>query len=214
MTSKSKVSPAIFAASILCFLFPFITVSCGGQRVASFSGIQLATGTSVQQPQMFGPPQKQKVDSEPTAAVAAICAILGLGLSLLGSRLALASAISGAAGAVSLLVMKSRLEDQIVKQGQGMLQVSYETGFFLTLILFLAGVAWNAYLFSQRKQTSAVVPVPLTTDARGRPEAGVIPNPVGGDSNAPTSCPHCGELRASDERFCTNCGKPAGGVVA
>ena len=34
---KFKASPAIFLASILCFLLPFITVSCGGQKVGSFS---------------------------------------------------------------------------------------------------------------------------------------------------------------------------------
>jgi hypothetical protein len=159
MTSKSKVSPAIFIASILCFLFPFITVSCGGQRVASFSGVQLATGTTVEQPQMFGPPQKQKVDPDPTAAVAALCAILGLGLSFLRARAALGPAISGAVGAVSLLLLKSRLNDQIVKQGQGMLQVNYESGFSLALILLIAGAAWNVYLFSQRG-TAAVAGLP------------------------------------------------------
>src|ERR1039458_7680072 len=152
MTSKSKVSPAIFIATILCFLFPFITVSCGGQRVARFSGVQLATGTTVEQPQMFGPPQKQKVDPDPTAAVAALCAILGLGLSFLGTRIAIGPAIAGAAGALSLLVMKSRLDDQIVKEGHGMLQANHEIGYSLALLLLLAGAAWNAYLLWQRRR--------------------------------------------------------------
>ena len=86
MTQKSKVSPAIFAASILCFLLPFVTLSCGGQRITSFSGVQLAIGTSVDQPQIFGPPKKQNVDPDPTAAVAGICALLGLGLSFLATK--------------------------------------------------------------------------------------------------------------------------------
>src|SRR5713101_1980757 len=34
MGQMSKVSPVIFVASILCFLFPFLTISCGGQKVA------------------------------------------------------------------------------------------------------------------------------------------------------------------------------------
>src|SRR6266852_3589386 len=123
MGQKSKVSPIIFIASILCFLFPFIAVSCGGQRFASFSGIQLATGTTVDQPQMFGPSQKKKVAPDPFAAVAGLCAIVALGLSFVGSaRTSIAPAISGATGAISLLLMKSRMDSEIVKQGQGILR--------------------------------------------------------------------------------------------
>ena len=55
MAHKSKVSPALFVITTLCFLFPFVTVSCNGQKVATFSGVELATGTTVEQPQVFGP---------------------------------------------------------------------------------------------------------------------------------------------------------------
>lgn len=37
MAYKSKVSPALFIVTTLCFLFPFVTVSCNGQKVATFS---------------------------------------------------------------------------------------------------------------------------------------------------------------------------------
>ena len=121
---KFKASPAIFLASVLCFLLPFITVSCGGQKVGSFSGLQLATGTTVNQPQMFGPAQSEKVESEPMATIAILCAVAGLGLSFL-RRMPLAPAIAAAIGAMSLFLMKSRLDDKIVKQGQGVLQVDY-----------------------------------------------------------------------------------------
>jgi hypothetical protein len=69
MTPKKKISPILFGVTLVCFLFPFVTVSCGGQKMASFSGAQLATGTSVDEPQMFGPSQKKKVDPEPLAAL-------------------------------------------------------------------------------------------------------------------------------------------------
>ena len=151
LRDQFKVSPVIFVASLLCFLFPFTTVSCGGQKSASFSGVQLAAGTTIEQPQPFGPAQKQKVDSEPTAAIALLCAILGAGLSFVGARFAIGTAITGVLGALSLLLMKSRLDDQILKEGHGMLQVSYETGFSLALLLLLAGAAWNAYLLWHKR---------------------------------------------------------------
>ncbi len=199
---KSKISPAIFIASILCFLFPFVTVSCGGQKVTSFSGVQLATGTTVEQPQMFGPPQKQKVDPDPTTALAALCAIVGVVLSLAGTRIALAPAISGAVGAVSLLIMKARLDDQVVKQGHGMLQVSYESGFSLALLLFVAGAVWNGYLHSQRNNIPAAPP----------PEAAA--SSTRQDSRQPSVCPQCGQSWTPNAKFCMHCGKPANGSGA
>lgn len=214
MKSKSKVSPAIFIATILCFLFPFVSVSCGGQKVASFSGLQLATGTTVEQPQMFGPPQKQKVDPDPTAAVAALCATLGVVLSLLGSRIAIAPAIAGAAGALSLLVMKSRMDNQVVNQGHGMLQVNYEAGYSLALILFVAGAVWNGYLFSRRTQVSGADPSirQLGSDRPATSEVMTHPTPPTG--HAPVACPSCGEPWSAGAKFCSNCGKAASGGLA
>lgn len=209
MTWKSKVSPVIFLASILAFVLPFVTVSCGGQKVASLSGVQLATGTTVQQPQVFGPPQKQRVEPDPAAALAALCAILGLVLSFLSIKNAIAPAIAGAMGALSLLFMKVRLDDQVVKQGHGMLQVSYEGGFVLTLMLLIAGAAWNAYLLSQRR------PAPPATQFATEKEIDIGRNPeVQSQSTAPAYCPHCGQPWTSGAKFCMQCGKPAGDSAA
>ena len=133
-----------------------MTVSCQGHDIASFTGMQLATGTTVEQPQMFGPPQKQKIDPEPFAALALLCAVVGVGTGLSSTKSAIAPAASGIIGVVSLLIMKSRVDGEIVKRGEEMFQVSYGTGFFLALLLMIAGVAWNGYLISQRKKVAAL----------------------------------------------------------
>lgn len=39
-----KFSPAFFAVMGLCFLLPFVSVTCSGQRVTTIKGIQLVTG--------------------------------------------------------------------------------------------------------------------------------------------------------------------------
>jgi hypothetical protein len=200
----------------------------------SFSGVQLATGTAVEQPQMFGPPQKQKVDPEPAAAIAALCAILGLGLRFVGPRSALGPAVSGALGAVSLLFMKSRLDDQIFKQGHGMLQLNYESGFSLALVLLIAGTAWNAYLFAQRKGVPTGLPSTLHPYEGTDPDAAEMQRPVGHPPPSSLSvgggaprqspagppdngyaatatarfCPNCGAERMGQSKFCLNCGKP------
>jgi hypothetical protein len=171
MRLSSKVSPAIFILSILCFFFPFVTVSCGGHKIASATGVQLATGTTLELPQTFGPSREQKVGQEPLSALAAICAVIGLGVSFAGASAAIVPATSGVIGALSLLIMKSRLDNVLAKRGQGVLQVNYETGFYLALLLMIAGAIWNGYLFSQRAKTTA-------TTGSGGP-----PSERGGNSN-------------------------------
>lgn len=83
------------------------------------------------------------------------------------------------------------VDDQAIKQGHGMLQVSYESGFSLALLLFVAGTVWNGYLYSQRNKAPAAFP----------PEA-----------TAPT-CPQCGQPWAQNAKFCMHCGKPASDLV-
>jgi hypothetical protein len=159
MTS-SKISPLVFLGSALCFLFPFVTISCQGQKVASFTGIQLAMGTTTQQPQLFGRPQRKQVDPEPGASVAGLCVIVGLGLScfaLLDFRTQAGSAIAGGVGAVALLFMRAGMDDQIAKRAQGMALVSYELAFNLALLLLASAAALNGYAAWQRRSVSPVV---------------------------------------------------------
>jgi hypothetical protein len=158
MRLSSKVSPAIFIISIVCFFFPFMTISCGGHKIATVTGVQLATGTTIEVPQAFGPSREQKVAQEPLSGVAGLCAVIGFGVSFAGARAAIVPAISGVVGALSLLIMKSRIDGGIVKHGQGMLQANYEMAFFLALLLMIAGAVWNGYLFSQRPKEAAASP--------------------------------------------------------
>jgi hypothetical protein len=134
MPNKAKVSPVLFIATILFFFLPFVTVSCNSQKVASFSGVQLATGTTVEQPRLFGTPEKREVSPEPLATLAGICAFAGLGLSFLGLRKAVAPAASAGAGAFFLLLLKSELDGEMVRQGRGLFLLEYEPGYVMALL--------------------------------------------------------------------------------
>jgi hypothetical protein len=159
MSNKAKVSPAIFAVSILCFFMPFVAVSCNGQRVATFTAAQLATGTTLEQPQMLGGPQKRKVNAEPLAAVAGLCAVLGLCFSFLpGTRSAVAPALCGFVGVVALLLLKSKLDADILKSGGGAFQLEYGAGFTLALLLFIAGAGWNMYALTRAGRAAPPLP--------------------------------------------------------
>jgi len=150
-----KLSPAIFAVALFGFFLPFVSVTCQGTRVASLTGIQLVTGTTVDQPSLSRTrSEPQKVSGEPLAVFALLCAIAGLGLSFLkSSKSSLAPALVGLAGVILLLALKVKIDNDALREGEGMLQVEYGAGFWLALLSFLVGAGWNGFLFSQRKKT-------------------------------------------------------------
>ena len=130
----------------------------------------MATGTTLTQPQPFGPPQTQKIAADPFAAFLCICAIAGIPLSLAGRKLAAGAGVSGGVGALSLFIFHSRLDDQIQKQGEGMATVSSEAGFTLAALLLVAGAAWNIYLFIQvRRACSSRCPGNERLQLQSRP---------------------------------------------
>jgi hypothetical protein len=199
---KSIASVLLFAGSTLCFFLPFATVSCGGIKVFTLTAQQLATGTTITQPQAFGASQTQKIDADPFAAIAGLCGIAGIALSLIGRRMAGGAAASGGLGALSLLILRSRLGDQLQKQSQGLAQVSFESGYTLTLLLLIAGAAWNIYLFRQGKQTASASD---SSPSSGSSSASVHPS----ESSSPPACVHCGNPISEGARFCESCGKPS-----
>ena len=168
-------------------------------EVATFSGVQLAFGTKVNQPQMFGQAQQKNVDAEPLATLAGLCALLGLGLGFIeSSRAALGPAVSGVVGALFLLLVKSNMDDKIVKQGQGMLQVSYEAGFTPALLLLIAGAALNGYVFFSQRARRAVASLPDACTTTGRSASPTVSAPPA----SPGVCPHCGASTGAKSKFC------------
>jgi len=181
-----KLSPAIYVIALICFFLPFLTFSCQGQKVLSLSGLQLVTGTSIQQPQMFGPPQSQKVDPEPLAILAFLCGVLGLAMSFLKGRAsAIAPAATGGIAAILLLVMKSRIEGDVLNKGGGVVQVNYDVGFYIVVFLFLAAVGLNISVLMQGKS----LPLPALK--------------AGGGSRF---CTQCGSRNPNTNAFCKECG--------
>ena len=109
--SLKKFSPAVLGIALICFILPWVNFSCQGQHVATFTGLQLVTGTTVQQQGMFGQRQNQKVDSEPLAVAVLLLTILGVALSFLKSRKSsLIPSVVGVVAFIVLLLLKSKIE--------------------------------------------------------------------------------------------------------
>jgi len=140
-TQWARGVPLSFGAVIICFFFSFVNLSCQGTRLASLTGIQLATGTQIGGgTDMFGGQQQKKdVKPEPLAALALAAAVGGLLLSFGGAKTRILTVIAGAAGAVLLLMLKMKIDRDLTKmaEGQGLIQVSYGAAFILAIILFI-----------------------------------------------------------------------------
>jgi lysylphosphatidylglycerol synthetase-like protein (DUF2156 family) len=138
-----KFSPVVFGIVLICFMLPWINLSCEGHNPAAFSGIQLVTGTTVEQ-------QNQKVKSEPLAVAVLVLTILGFALSLLkDKKSSIIPGIIGAAAFTLLLMLKSKIDTDASNQS---IQVQYAIGFWLVLVLLIGAIVLNGYLYFYSKK--------------------------------------------------------------
>lgn len=151
-----KFSPAVFGIIIICFFLPFMDVACSGQKVISVSGFQMVTGTTLQQPGMFGAKTKtEKVDAEPLAIATFVCVIIGLLTSFIkNKKSAILPTIFSIAGIVTLLMLKNKLDNDVLKAGAGMVQISYVFGFWAILVLLIISAGLNGFIFSGKDDKS------------------------------------------------------------
>jgi hypothetical protein len=185
-SNAQRLSPAIFVLALICFFLPFVTFSCQGQKVMSFSGIQLVMGTTIQQPQMFGPSQSQKVEPQPLAILAFVCGVLGLALGFLRGRARMIGPVAaGGIAAILLLAMKSSIDSDVLSKGGGVIQVNYDIGFYVVVLLLLAAVGFNVFLLMQ---------------GRG------LQLPVLKASSRDKFCTQCGSRDLGTDVFCKECG--------
>uniref|UniRef100_C6DZB4 DZANK-type domain-containing protein n=1 Tax=Geobacter sp. (strain M21) TaxID=443144 RepID=C6DZB4_GEOSM len=140
---KKLFSSGFFGLAILCFCLPWVTVSCQQQKISTFTGIQMVTGTEVVEPGsgMFGGPAKKKqVEPNALAVVAVVAAVAAFFISLIAGG---ASAVPAVIGILVAFTLKSNIDQDIVKQGQGLLNVTYESGFWAYVLLLTCGSLSN-----------------------------------------------------------------------
>lgn len=192
-----KISPAMFGVALICVFLPFVNLSCGGQKLASLTGIQLVTGTTIKQPamirQMFGQMQPQKFKGNPLAIISFLSAIAGLGLSFLKAKKnIIVSTIIAGIGAVSLILLKSKLNNDILREGGGMIQIEYTFGFWMVMLIFFAiGIINILSLLGILKKVNfgAII---KDVSLKGQPQA--------------VFCSQCGAKVSLGSSFCSECG--------
>jgi hypothetical protein len=157
-----KITPSLFGLILICFFLPFTTISCQDTQIVTMNGFQVATGTNVDKTGGLGGfasgleslsgSEKSKstraIPGSPIAglALAIACAGIAVGFVKIAQQ-AVVQAGLGALGVIMLIALKLQIDDQTVKQGQGMLQVTYGTGYWLAILAFLGASAVSGYRF-------------------------------------------------------------------
>jgi len=195
--SNKFVSPSLFLLAALCFFLPFVSFTCQGQKIATISGMELITGTKIEKFEMqkFDTGQtnpdldKQRdVNSEPLAVAAFIFALIGIVVSLIPRYSRMLSLIAGALGALMLLFLRSSIGGEVTGDFEfKIIEVSYEWGYYLSLILLIAAFAVNLYqvITENRPAITSIDDLPI--------------------SNA-VYCPSCGAQNEAGSIFCSKCG--------
>lgn len=188
-----KISSGLLGITLLLFLLPWITVSCSGQKIFTFSGTDLAIGKTAQVPQAFAPSKKENT-REGNATVAFLAGIAGTlaGFLIKVERVQkIALTVCGSAGCFSLFLLKSKLDGEIVAQGAGMVTIDYHFTFWITLILFL-GVG--------------IINTLSLTGVLEKFTSGAINGIAFKGSPKPFFCSRCGAKVSQEDTFCSECG--------
>ena len=148
-STQRHLGPALFGLTLLAFLLPFATVSCG-QAETTFTGIQLVTetvpgGGSVNGGEQLG--EEVEAEASPLAMAAFAAAVVGLVVTALG--VVKGPGWLAAAGLISTLLLGS---DGLDPFGP---TINFRVGYVLTLLLFIAlSVLFAARAIKRRRAKS------------------------------------------------------------
>jgi hypothetical protein len=198
---KKFLNPLFFTIIIICFFLPFFNLMCQQQKIASITGFELITGTTIStdglnkgltqnsmlQNEISKGIKTDTVSPEPLAFIILLLVIAGLIISFFDKISDIGSVVASLLGGVLLVILSSVIPDNILgKVHYPPLSVECGTGFYITLILFIILLLYNSYLYSQRiiYQPSSM----HSFDARMR------------------VCPKCGSMNDVVSMYCNNCG--------
>jgi hypothetical protein len=171
MDAVKKFSPALFGVIIFCFLLPFVDLTCSGQTVMTLTGFQLITGAELDQSSMFNQPGmfdqqgmqnqqsgNQSVEAQPLALFALFAAVLGLAISFIRKKTtAFMCMIISASGGIFLLLLKISLDSDATENGQGIVQLEYQFGYWFSFLLFILGAVLQWAIFKEKPQSVNVI---------------------------------------------------------
>lgn len=147
IAEKRNLIPISFLLVIIFFFTTFCTVSCGGEKLTTLSGIDFVTGKTVSKTGMSGglmggSSKSERMPPNIFAILAFGSAFVGLGMYIIKEkRENIAGTVAGLVGTLCLLILYIGISNKISSEGQGYLSVSFNFGYWISLLGFIvAGV--------------------------------------------------------------------------
>jgi hypothetical protein len=158
-----RIAP--YVIGIACFILPFIQISCSGEKLMTFTGVQLVTGTEMANPMSD---EKEQMPPEPKAIIALVALVVGVVFAFNLSRAAsILSAVSGGAAVLAMIVFKTNMDAEIMKEAGGMgITAEYLPGFWGVCIMSVVG----AILSLLRLQKAGGPTTVISESHSGQPE--------------------------------------------
>lgn len=165
-----------FALALFAFLLPFLSISCAGAHV-TMTGLQLATGSLPSELASMGIAGRDSNSKEEGYSgdiftmFALLVTVGGLALSLAkGAGARWFGILLAGLASVSLAASRANFLDSVAKEGQGLVTVQFQLGFWLAFLSLGATIAayivaqWDLPIWRKEREAQAV-PVPVADEA-------------------------------------------------
>ncbi len=144
---KNIFSPVLFALLLLCFFLPFFNLTCQNQKMATVTGYELISGTTITPPQLYKTgTHPETLTPEPLAVISFSIACIALIMSFFRKAALFVAALS-VVGTVTLLLLSSKLNNDITGRVELLgLNVEWAMGMYICFSIFIICTLLNAYL--------------------------------------------------------------------
>lgn len=192
MEKNKKISVSLFIVLLMCFILPFVMISCQGQEIVTLSGFELATGKDLSD--ITG--DDERIPSNPLIIVTLLAIAASIGYCFKADKVnSLILAVISAASFIMLLIFKSNFTQRLMQETSGVLSIQYKFGFWAAVFISAVTAAFNGYTYYEnRNMASGEAAVPV---GRG----------TGTNADAPKFCTNCGMELVAGNLFCSECGK-------
>jgi hypothetical protein len=134
------LSAVFYLAALATFAFPFLSFASWSGTVTTVTGLQLATGTPIHQPETLIP-----MPAGPSWLMLAssVSALLGIAPSFAETRFSEFAGMAGLLAIGSLFLLRYRLFTEVFTASNGSYKLITESGYAGTVLLLLVGALWS-----------------------------------------------------------------------
>lgn len=202
MSILKYFNPALFIILIVCFLLPFVRVSCGDEVLVDATGMDIVTGTDYSE----NKDKDKDEDNDDIGNNYRYIMIIVFGITVIGLILSVFPLIKGmnevskifivSMAVISvlsfiLLVVYVYLTDRNLKETKNILDFKLMYGFFVLEAFYIITAALNILLLIVKDKKTVL-----------SPQGPYYPPPVSSNK----ICVNCNTENISTAAFCKNCG--------